>query len=335
MRRKPCPGLVITLGDPAGIGPEIVCRALRRGQWRKQARFLLVGRRRDVERWWPGLPEVDEKALEPRPGVWFYPGGGPEVEVLFGRPSRIGAEAALAALRAGIRLVQAGVAEVLVTAPINKEGLALAGQKGKGHTEILREETGVKAVTMLLEGKRWRVALATTHLPVRQVAAALRVQGLMATIRHAWEYVARCSGRRRPGPVAVMGLNPHAGDGGALGDEEGRLIVPVLNCLRRQGLPLVGPVPADSAFLRYPREGWSALVALYHDQGLAALKALEGDRVINLTLGLPFPRVSPGHGTAYEIAGKGKARLGAMEAAIARGLELAELRIPGGTPGRR
>jgi 4-hydroxythreonine-4-phosphate dehydrogenase len=221
----------------------------------------------------------------------------------------------------------------MVTAPINKEGFARAGIDFPGHTELLAACTGARRFAMMLFGGGLRVVLATRHIPLREVARRLNPSALReaVTLTHQalpWLGLPRAR-------IAVCGLNPHAGDGGRLGDEEKRWIGPVLRGLRRRGFDIAGPLPADTVFHHARCGDYDAVVALYHDQGLAPLKTLAFDEGVNLTLGLPIVRTSPDHGTAYDLAGRGAANPSSMVAAVGAAVTLAGRPNPWARRGKR
>jgi 4-hydroxythreonine-4-phosphate dehydrogenase len=227
----------------------------------------------------------------------------------------------LTMLRRATELCVAGTAQALVTAPVQKSVITHSGVAFSGHTELLAELTGTPQPVMLLAGKKLRVALATTHLPLREVAAALHKDKLADLIRIASRDLSRRF--RIPKPrLLVLGLNPHAGENGTLGTEEQTIIEPAVRALAAEGLDVRGPVSADTAFTPESLQGCDAVVAMYHDQGLPALKALSFGEIVNVTLGLPIVRTSVDHGTALSLAGTGRARPDSLFAAIELALQL-------------
>jgi 4-hydroxythreonine-4-phosphate dehydrogenase len=288
----------ITCGDVNGIGPEIALKAVSSNHWKNNIEFILIG------------PSAEEK--------WEIPFGGKLM------PGQITAEAsktAVAAIERAVRGCLAGDLDAMVTAPISKEGLKLAGANWPGHTELIAELTGAKRYGMMLMGKGLRVTLATRHLPLRQVADALTQENVLEAIEltgGALKWFGLENGR-----IGVCGLNPHAGDGGALGDEEIKIISPAIEAACAKGLNAIGPIPADVIFFQCLEKTYDAVVAMYHDQGLGPLKMHAFDCGVNLTLGLPIIRTSPDHGTAFNIAGQGVANPGSMIAAIETAIRLA------------
>ncbi len=301
------PRLVVTLGDPAGIGPEVTQAA---------ARALLSERSGiDLHLVGAGAPEL-ARALGIT-GEEPVPYRGP-----MGAPSAESGRAALGALERGMALVRGGRDIALVTAPISKQALALAGSHDRGHTEILARELGTGPVAMAFWADELKVVLATTHVPLRQAIASLS-QERVIEVSLLFDAFLR---RRLPAAprLALCGLNPHAGEGGLLGDDEQRLLEPAVAELVRRGVGISGPHPADTVFHRARQGEFDGVVALYHDQGLIPVKLLSFGEAVNVTLGLCVPRTSPDHGTAYDIAGKGVARPGGMLAALRLAAELAK-----------
>jgi 4-hydroxythreonine-4-phosphate dehydrogenase len=317
--------LGITLGDITGIGPEVTLRAVAREVGADEdTRYVLLGDNAvvrelcgllgveaDLPRW-SDRAEVASRVYvhdpETAPLPRDLPAGAPEASL-----------AAVRWLREGARLCLAGELAGMVTAPVSKEAVLRSGQPFIGQTEFLSDLAAAPRTAMMLLGHddrgRWlRVALATTHLPLKDVAAALTVGGIAQTIELAAEACARLGlGRRR---IAVCGLNPHAGEGGRMGREELDIIAPAVALARSRGVDCHGPSAADTVFHQVFRGDFDAVVAMYHDQGLVPLKMVAFDTGVNWTLGLPFVRTSPDHGTAYDLAGRGLADSSSMEAAI-------------------
>ncbi len=222
------------------------------------------------------------------------------------RPDADSGRAALDAIRQGVELVLDGRADALVTCPISKVALAAAGSPHPGHTEMLADLTGAGPPTMLLVGSGIRVALATIHVPLREVSTVLRAEDITHAAVAAARGLERFFGVERP-RIGVCGLNPHCGEEGRFGDEEGRIIEPAIRAACEQSVEAAGPLPADSAFAQAAEGRYDALVAMYHDQGLVAAKFHGAHQAVNVTLGLPIIRTSVGHGTAFDIAGQGRA----------------------------
>jgi 4-hydroxythreonine-4-phosphate dehydrogenase len=315
----------ITLGDVTGIGPEVALKALGAEITSADAgtRFVLIGDRAEAERWNRRL----ELGLELR--EYSGEAGSPPISIL--DPSSIvlaeglgcgdprAARAAVAWLAEGARRCLRGELRALVTAPVNKEAILRSGQAFVGQTEFLSALAGTERTAMMLlgaddRGHVLRVALVTTHLPLRDVARAVTCDRVAQTIELA-AGACRDLGLRRA-RVGVCGLNPHAGEGGQIGDEEITAIGPAVAAARARGIDAAGPLAADTMFYQAYRGDFDAVVAMYHDQGLAPLKMIGFETGINWTLGLPFVRTSPDHGTAYDIAGRGLASAESMRAAI-------------------
>jgi 4-hydroxythreonine-4-phosphate dehydrogenase len=315
----------ITLGDPAGIGAEVTLKALAHPRLRRVPAVVLG----DVE-----LLRETAKRLRLRCDVAEVAatdlaraarrGTVPVLPVSRlgaaarrpGRPSVAGGRAAYRSIATAARLATEGSLAGIVTAPINKAWVTKAGFPISGHTELLRDLTGAQAVRMMLAGARLRVVLVTMHLALAAVPKAIRTREVADTIVIAAEHLRRYHRLAAP-RIAVAGLNPHAGEEGLFGHEETRIIAPAVARVRRKGVLASGPYPADSLFHQAVDGRFDAVIAMYHDQGLIPLKLLHFHDAVNVTLGLPIIRTSPDHGTAYDIAGTGKADPGSMIAAIA------------------
>jgi len=323
--------IAISIGDVTGIGPEVTLKALAAELDADGTRYLLIG---------------DEGCLRnanARLGLELLPfpgrGRGGRIFVHDPAPTRLpanlpagsaaAARACLSWLTDGAKRCLQGEVDALVTAPVNKEAILRSGQPFVGQTEFLSELAGTSRTIMMLLGAddrdRWlRVALATTHLPLQQVPARLTQSGIELAIERAAQ---ACLDLGLPrARVGVCGLNPHAGEGGELGTEEQTTIGPAVESARRKKLDVAGPFAADALFYHALRGEYDAVVAMYHDQGLVPLKMIGFDTGVNWTLGLPFIRTSPDHGTAYDIAGKGTANPSSMRSAIRLAKRLARRR---------
>lgn len=308
--------LGISVGDPAGVGPEVVSRALLAGA-AEGAEVRVYGDLDAVERA-GGLPETAERERHA------------SASVRPGKPEPAAAAGVIAAIRAAARDCLAGRLDALVTGPISKEVIGRAGFDYPGHTELLAELAGGGRAVMLLVGGDLRVALATVHCPLREVPERLRTRDLVEILA----VLDRDLGTRfgiRPARLAVCGLNPHAGEGGRFGDEEERIIRPALDAARRRGIAASGPFPADTVFRRAVKGEFDAVLGMYHDQALGPLKLHAFGRAVNVTLGLPILRTSVDHGTAFDIAGQGVADPGSMVQAIRLALELVRNETQGGS----
>ncbi|PIQ61382.1 MAG: 4-hydroxythreonine-4-phosphate dehydrogenase PdxA [Bacteroidetes bacterium CG12_big_fil_rev_8_21_14_0_65_60_17] len=325
---RPPVRIACTLGDPNGIGPEVVFKALRDETLCRSCtmEFILLG---------PGsvlAAEFGRAALE-RGGVSLHgirvvltavdtPANTNEpaaADASFtAEPGRLSAEAgqrAMWSVERAVDLCLAGEADAIVTAPISKEAVHLGGYAIPGHTEFLAARTGAAHVTMMLVSDDLRVAVATGHIPLSSVATALSTD-LVLTHLHTIDHGLRTGFAVASPRIAVLGLNPHAGDGGVLGTEEAVCIEPAIERARAEGIDARGPFPADGFFGSGSHGDVDCILAMYHDQGLAPFKALSFGRGVNVTLGLPFVRTSPDHGTAFGIAGRGVARADSTREAI-------------------
>jgi 4-hydroxythreonine-4-phosphate dehydrogenase len=328
------PRIGITMGDPAGVGPEIIARALARPEVAKACRAVVIGDRSVMQAALDVLRSPLRLAPVARPAdATFSPG---TIECLDlanvdaatlprGAVSPEAGRAAYAYIETAVRLCQAGELDGIVTAPVAKEALAAAGLPHSGHTEILAGLTGTRDFAMLLIGRELRVIHVTTHVALRRVPELVTRDRVLAVIRLA-QRAMEATGERRP-RIAVCGLNPHAGEDGLFGDEEQTAIIPAIEAARREGLDALGPFPADTLFSRARGGEFHIVVAMYHDQGHVPVKTLgftydeargawTGLSGVNVTVGLPFLRVSVDHGTAFDRAWKGIANPGSMVEAI-------------------
>jgi len=306
------PRLIISAGDPAGVGPEVTVKALAQPHVRNLGEIAVAGDPADLRRTAEELGLPAPAKIEP---------AGDAGPVRPGQLSPHGGAAAVAAVRRAVELIQAGGYDALVTAPINKEALKLAGFDWPGHTEMLADLTGTGEVRMLLVTDRLKVVHVTTHRSLKSAIEAATRTRIVRTIELGYEGIRRL-GFERP-RIAVAGLNPHAGEGGLFGDEEAREILPAVADARAAGIEASGPWPPDTLFWRASSGEFDLVVAMYHDQGHIPVKLGGFDEGVNVTLGLPFPRASVDHGTAFDIAGKGIARWASMAAAIGVAAQLA------------
>ncbi|SHE55176.1 4-hydroxythreonine-4-phosphate dehydrogenase [Modicisalibacter ilicicola DSM 19980] len=328
------PVLAVTTGEPAGIGPELVLM-LAAAPAPLPGRVVAVGDpdllaeragRLDLDVELRVLDD-DQEVPAPCPGVLPVWPVALRVPAEPGRLDPGNADYVLEVLDRAIAACREGRAQAMVTAPLHK-GVIIEGGHPRftGHTEYLRDACGIEEVVMMLAtratGRELRVALATTHLPLREVPSAITIDGLCRVLRILDHDLKRHFGVRQP-RIAVCGLNPHAGEGGHLGREEIDVLVPALTRLREEGLLLDGPLPADTLFTPRHLEGADAVLAMYHDQGLPVLKYAGFGRAANITLGLPIIRTSVDHGTALDLAGSGRADTGSLRVALEMALEMA------------
>jgi 4-hydroxythreonine-4-phosphate dehydrogenase len=321
------PLIVVSSGEPAGIGPDISLALASRPFDARIAVLgdpaLLESRARVL-----GQPVALHACREPGDVGPHEPGRLAVIPVRLTVPAEPGkldtrnAAYVLTLLKRGTELCTSGTARALVTAPVQKSVITESGTPFSGHTELLAELTGAPQPVMLLAGKTLRVALATTHLPLRAVAAALDRGKLESLLRIVHGDLERRFRIARP-RILVLGLNPHAGESGTLGTEEMQIIEPAVRTLAAEGLDVVGPVSADTAFTPDSLARCDVVVAMYHDQGLPVLKALSFGEIVNVTLGLPIIRTSVDHGTALALAGTGRAKADSLFAAVELALALA------------
>lgn len=291
--------IAITLGDPAGIGPEVALKYFSQSNFHP-SEYVIIG---------CSAFQLDFQSL----GIEFIPTGS-DFKPVAGDPSIDGAESALEALEIAANGCVNGIFSSVVTLPISKEWMLKAGFKHPGHTEFFEEKWGGDAV-MAFVGNRMKVVLTTWHIPFCEVPSALNQELLRRSVAAA-EQICRAFAPEKSGTIAVCGLNPHAGENGILGKEEFLFINDWIKDLGEDFDGVSGTYPADTVFWRHLRGDFDAVVALYHDQGLIPLKTLEFDSAVNVTMGLPYVRTSPDHGTGFDIAGKGIANLSSFSHAI-------------------
>jgi 4-hydroxythreonine-4-phosphate dehydrogenase len=302
------PRIVLTSGEPAGVGPELCAQLME--QALPDCELICLGDRTLIETRARGLP---------LPTIEHYPLCVPSEP---GRPDPRNADYVIKLLDVAIEGVQSGRFDAMVTAPVQKNTIAQSGREFSGHTEYLAEHTGSARPVMMLVADDLRVALVTTHLPLREVPDTLSTAMLLEILsimdhdlRHLFEI-----GHPR---IGVLGLNPHAGENGLLGQEDQQIIVPAIEIARSQGIHAFGPVPADTAFITRERAKYDAILSMFHDQGLPVLKALGFDHAVNITLGLPIIRTSVDHGTALNLADTRQAEVGSLLAALRLAAQLA------------
>jgi len=322
--------IALTGGEPAGIGPELLVQIAQR---RCAAQLIAIAdpellleraawlrMELKLRTWMPGCPIEGH-----RPGeLWVLP-VQLGTQCIAGQLDVGNAPYVLASLDAAVAGCQRGDFDAMVTGPVQKSIINAAGTPFSGHTEYLAARCGADDVLMLLTAETLRVALLTTHLPLRAVADAITPDRLDRTLRLLHRELQERFGIATP-RIAVLGLNPHAGEDGHLGDEELRIIAPALERLRQEGMILSGPLPADTAFTPRVLETVDAVLAMYHDQGLPVLKYVGFGHAVNITLGLPIVRTSVDHGTALDLAGTGRADAGSFDAALQQAIVLAGIR---------
>jgi len=307
------PIIGITMGDPTGIGPEIIVKALLMKEPFKVCRPIVFGDREVLSKTIEMLGlnatiEVIEKVPEegylPQK-IFLFPLSQLRADSLhFGKPTRECGEAMVKYVEEAVKWVKNGKLDAITTCPINKQAINAAGYPFPGHTELLAHLVQASSVAMMFLGSRWKVVLVTTHLPFQEVSRWVTSDRVLSTIRMTDEGLKKYFGVPHP-KIAVLGLNPHSGEEGLLGKEEQMEITPAISMARSQGVIVEGPFPADSFFNLSEPFIFDAVISMYHDQGLIPIKMSNFKEAVNFTLGLPFIRTSVGHGTAYDIVGKG------------------------------
>ncbi len=328
------PTIAITMGDPAGIGPEVIVKALADPVLRHRARYIVYGMNEllayaadlaefDVF-WWRDQYSGRLRSYPHEVVVVDY-----DQYSLLGSairsPSRIGGQASMRFCLDAIEAANRKIVDAVVTAPIAKESWKLAGYNYPGHTELFAERTGARRYAMMFAGGPLKVVLATVHIPLNGLWGRLNIGAVFQPIELLHEALVKWFDIEKP-RIAVCGLNPHASENGQFGDEEERIITPAITMAREQGINATGPYPPDTIFLAARDGKFDAVVAMYHDLGLIPVKLLAFDQAVNLTLGLPIVRTSPDHGTAFDLVGRNRANPGSMRSAIEMAIDLATRR---------
>ena len=314
------PPLALALGDPAGIGPEIAAKAWEKREAERLLPFFAVGSPESLAAVWNGPVAIVDGPDEARDAfatalpLIRIDGAG---DCRPGHPTLEGARTALDSLELAVGLTRSGAASAIVTGPVSKAQLYAIGFTHPGQTEFVAERCGIAAdmVAMMLAGPSLRTVPVTTHIALKDVPAAVTTELIVQRGRTTIRGLRRLFGIERP-RIAVAGLNPHAGEDGALGREEIDTVIPAIERLREEDADIIGPLAADTMFHARARAQYDAALCLYHDQALVPLKTLHFDEGVNITLGLPIVRTSPDHGTAFSIAGQNVAEPGAMIAAL-------------------
>lgn len=312
----------ITIGDVNGIGPEIIIKALNDSRILLDCTPIIYGSSKTISYYKKAIRQfnfsfqtckssadaVDRKVNVIN--VW-----NEEIKFDLGKATEVGGKFAFQSLEAATQDLSEGKIDVLVTAPISKEAMSMTGFEFPGHTEYLADKAGAEDVLMMMVGNNLKVALACTHIPLKEVSSYLTKDIIYHKIKMLEKSLINDFGIVRP-KIAVFGLNPHAGENGKMGDEEIEVITPAINQAKNDGILAVGPFPADGFFGSSAMSQYDAVLAMYHDQGLTAFKALSFDDGVNYTAGLPIIRTSPDHGTAFDIVAKGVASEQSMRSAI-------------------
>ncbi len=329
------PILALTMGDPVGIGPEIIVKALADSQIYQVCRPLVLGDFPALERARLELSPGANLHLAERPELGRYKAGTMDLlplselkpeDLEYGRPTRASGKAMVSYILRAIELAMEQKLAGMVTAPISKLSMNLSGYHYPGHTELLAEKTGTPEVAMMLAGDEFRVILATIHCALAEVPGRLSTASLVRFFHLICRALDRDFGLAGA-PLAVAALNPHAGEGGMFGREEEEIIIPAIKQAQAAGLPVEGPFPADTLFWRHRHGEFAGVVCMYHDQGLIPLKLLHFIDGVNVTLGLPIIRTSVDHGTAYDLAGTGRATPDSLKAAIKMAAAMAKRRF--------
>lgn len=339
--RQRLPLLGITMGDPAGIGPEVAAKALANMSLRRACRVVVIGSFPVVQRTLKRL-RSPLKAVRVT-DIGLVPAGPKQVAVWDPLPRPLGAfvigkaapetgAASVAFITEAVRLAEGGLIDAMVTGPINKEAMHMGGYRYPGHTELLADLTKSDEVGMMILGGPLKIMFTTTHVALRDLPARLTVPTIVKAIRLA-DRALRDSFRIRKPRIGVAALNPHAGEHGLFGNEEQTTIQPAVEQARQAGIDASDPLPADTLFGKAARGAYDGVVALYHDQGLIPLKLVAFGTCVNMTVGLPIIRTSVDHGTAYDIAGRGVAEAGSLIAAIKLAVQLVHIRRQAGRVG--
>ena len=315
------PVIAITMGDPAGIGPEIALKSFSSKRVNRAARPVILGDLALLRR----LSEKLGLKSPPRSNVINL--STLDLKKLGpGRPTIESSKAMVSYIKEAVRMAINFEADAMVTGPINKESAKLAGFKFPGHTEFIAHLTGAKDFSMMLGGDIIKVVLVTIHEPIKKVPSLITGKNVLKTIKITDSSFRKFFGLKKP-RIAVCGLNPHAGEGGLFGKEEIKIIAPAVNEARSIGINAIGPLPPDTVFFRMREGEFDCAVCMYHDQGLIPLKLMHFENAVNVTLGLPIIRTSVDHGTAYGMAWKGKASAESMIAAIEMAAGMAKKRL--------
>ncbi len=321
----------VTMGDAAGIGPEVVVKALADPQIRRSAKFIVFGMneqlcyaadRAEIEPFW-GRHQHEKISREYPFKVVVADYDEYSVPPWLKEPSRVAGEASVKFCVDAVAAAQAGVIDAIVTGPISKTSWKMADAPWPGHTELFARKLKAPRKAMMFVAGPLKVALATIHMGLFDVRNKFTIGCVFEPIDLLNDALKEYFGVGHP-HIGVAALNPHAGESGRFGDEEQRIIAPAILLAQEQGIDCVGPVPADTLFLRAVRGEFDAVVAMYHDQGMIPVKLLDFEHAVNITIGLPIVRTSPAHGTAFDIAGRNLASPSSMEAAIQMAIQMAK-----------
>lgn len=329
----------LTVGDPAGIGPEITAALLASGG-DSGADIALIGSAAAISSAFPGLRTVGDGSITGSTLAEALAGGSPVIidtgkgrDVPAGRPSAAGGAISGEAVETAARLASEGFIEGIVTGPISKEALGLAGYSYIGHTDMLSDLLDAPDCQMMMVSGPLRIVILTRDIPLADVPSAVTGKRLMTGVKVTDAALRELWGIKDP-RIDIAALNPHGGDGGVTGTEEDEVIIPAIESLAAEGIDARGPFPADTLFYNPGKRGCDAFIALYHDQGMIPFKMSGFDRGVNMTIGLPAVRTSVCHGTAYDIAGRGEAESGSLASALELAVHCCLTRRPAGRVGR-
>lgn len=312
------PKVAITIGDPFGIGPEIVLKALASQRLKGLADFLIAG---DISALDAASKFLKIDLRLGKDDLMLDLNLIGKKKIGCGRPSKLSGSASLAYIDCGLGLIKEKRADCLVTAPVSKEAISRSGIKFLGHTEYIAEKFGIRRFAMMLIGGPLKVTLVTRHISISAVPKAVTKGEILNCIGLSYRALKRYFGIRSP-RIGVASLNPHGGEAGTIGIEEKDIIKPAVNEAKKRFKGIIGPISSEALFCDAYRGRLDCVIAMYHDQGLAPLKMVARDESVNVTLGLPFVRTSPGHGTAFDIAGKGIASADSMMEAIKLAIDM-------------
>lgn len=334
-RQKDKPILGITMGDPAGIGPEVIAKALAGRRLRRLCRPIVIGSLpvmeqtiRDLQLPLKAVPVEghEDRTWKPNEVALCDPLDQPLGRFAMGVAAESTGAASVAFIKKGVELAEAGCIGGIVTAPINKEAINMAGHQYPGHTELLADLTRSHEVGMMIVGGPLKIMFVTTHVAIKDLSSVLTPERIAKAIRLANVGLTKYFGIKKP-KIGLAALNPHAGEHGLFGNEEQTSILPAAKQARAAGIQVSDPLPADTLFGKAARGGYDGVVAMYHDQGLIPLKLVAFGTCVNVTIGLPIIRTSVDHGTAYDIAGKGLADAGSLLEAVKLAASLASRRV--------
>ena len=300
------PKIAITIGDPSGIGPEIVFRAVNSLKVQRVCSPVVIGDKKIISQYF----DINKKTNKTE----FVFSSDYNKSVAIGKPSKLSGLIACDAIRTAVKMCLEHKTKSMVTAPVSKESFKYAGLKFAGHTEFLADLTKSKDYCMMMICDNINSVMVTRHLPVSKVSSILKQKDIVSTTKLSADFIKKVL-KRKP-KIVICALNPHAGDNGILGNDEKKTIIPAINKLKKQQYDICGFYPVDVAWAKFLKNKYDLIVGMYHDQIMLPLKILNPKKIVNVTVGLPFVRTSPGHGTAFDIAGKNIADSSTMEQAI-------------------